>query len=199
MPQFDTPTVRRTRGALVDAAIEIWSRNGAAGLGEIAARSGVGRTTLHRHFTDRATLLAAVDAECRARFAAAARRARPQEDTGLAAYGRILGELLPLGDVLGLIFADNALIDPDTWAETDDQGYGSVVARGQADRSINPALPPAWISTLFWTTLLGGYLYLRDSPATVREATDLATDALTRAIATDIDQPISAPIGPCRK
>ena len=34
-------------------------------------------------------------------------------------------------------------------AETDDQGYGSVVARGQADRSINPALDKGQVEGAF--------------------------------------------------
>ena len=105
----------RTRRDIVAAAIECWAADNSASLGEVAVTAGVGRTTLNRYFSDRAQLISAVDAECRARFAAAVGRARPAEGSGLTALLRACGEIVHLGPVLGLIFADNALVDPDTW------------------------------------------------------------------------------------
>ena len=83
------------------------------------------------------------------RFAAALVRARPAEGSGLTALLRACGEIVHLGPVLGLIFADNALVDPDTWDtdESDDE-FSALAARGQADGSIAADLPLAWVVTL---------------------------------------------------
>lgn len=53
----------RNRARLVDAATEVFHETGAAApLDLVAARAGLGRGTLYRHFPDRAALVVAVDA-----------------------------------------------------------------------------------------------------------------------------------------
>ena len=90
----------------------------------MAQQAGVGRTTLNRYFTDRAQLVAAVDQECAARYDAAVVRSRPAEGSGRDALLRMCTELIQLGPVLGLVFADNALVDPDTWFDEEDDPLG---------------------------------------------------------------------------
>ena len=136
-----TAASRRTRRLIVDAAIETLGQSQSAKLGEIAEAAGVSRSTLHRQFADRDELLAAVDQECRRRFDLAGRRARVLDGTGLEALERLAQEYLQLGPVLSLIFADNALIDPDSWQPDPDQrqpaaSAGSTV--GDAERHYRP-------------------------------------------------------------
>ena len=131
----------RTRRDIVGAAIEVWAADNAASLGVVAQQAGVGRTTLNRYFTDRAQLVAAVDQECAARYGAAVVRSRPTEGTGRDALLRMCTELIQLGPVLGLVFADNALVDPDTWFDEDDDPLGAAIARGYEDGSLAVDLP----------------------------------------------------------
>ncbi|MBQ1052796.1 TetR family transcriptional regulator, partial [Micromonospora sp. C51] len=60
MTTEETGSRARTRQAILQAAIEVLSRNPAASLGEIATAAQVGRTTLHRYFAERSDLLAGV-------------------------------------------------------------------------------------------------------------------------------------------
>src|SRR5687767_4699401 len=53
----DTPVRRRTRRAIVDAAVRMWARDFAAPLSAIAEQAAVSRSTLHRYFPDRPALL----------------------------------------------------------------------------------------------------------------------------------------------
>ena len=46
--------------AIIDAAIDTLARNPGASLSEIASRAGVGRASLHRHFSSRGDLVAAI-------------------------------------------------------------------------------------------------------------------------------------------
>ena len=105
-----SPRAARTRRDIVAAAMTAWATDTSASLGQVAESAGVGRTTVNRYFSDRAQLVTAVDQECRLLFLAAVARARPGDGTGLAALQRACSEIVQLGPVLGLIFADKATI-----------------------------------------------------------------------------------------
>lgn len=165
----------RTRTHLLEAALTVWGEDPSASLGEVATTAGIGRTTLHRHFADRESLLRALDEYCRELYLAAVTRSRPTEDTGLDAHLRYCSELLGLGPVLTLIFADHPLVDPDQW-----NLEPSAVGRGLTDGSIRD-LPEAWIDILTWTTVLAGWLHQK-SGATRHEATNRVLDSMRRAL-----------------
>ncbi|SDE00509.1 TetR/AcrR family transcriptional regulator [Auraticoccus monumenti] len=167
-----SPAATRTRRAIVEAAVACWSEDSSASLGEVAARAGVGRSTLNRHFAGREELVAAVDEVSRERLTAAIRAARPEEGTGLEALTRMAVALLEQEDVLGLVFADNALVDPDTWEDEpsqDPHGVPALVARGHRDGTIDPGLPAEWVETVLWTSLFAAVLTLRGGTRTRHE------------------------------
>lgn len=178
-PAEPSPTARRTRRVIVGAAIETLALDPAATLAEIADAGDVSRSTLHRHFTDRDDLLAAIDAECRVRFAAAASAARLGEGRVLESLDRLAQEYLELGPVLGLVFADNAPVDPDRWENSDhrDRDLIAMIERGQqpgAGPDIDPELPPDWVITTFWVLLFGAWLSLRSGTSRRDVATYLS-------------------------
>lgn len=154
-------TVDRTRQAIIEAAILALGEDPRTSLGDVASRAGVGRTTLHRHFPDRAALIAEIDALARERFVSAALAARTGDGTGWEAMARLLDEYFDLGDLLALVFADAPVIDPDTWDdEPDPRGVGaadttfaSVVHRGQTDGTIDPELTASWCEATVWMLL----------------------------------------------
>lgn len=150
-------TVRRTRRLIIDAAIETLGQRQSAPLGEIADAAEVSRSTLHRHFSDRGQLLASMDGECRRRFDEATARARIAEGTALESLTRLGLEYLGLGSVLSLIFADNALIDPDSWDDSGEQELTTLIERGHTDQSIDAQLPVGWVVTTLWVLLFGAW------------------------------------------
>lgn len=188
-----SPVQERTRQAIVTAAVETWAEDRNATLAQIAAAAGVGRSTVHRYFADRAELLAAVDQECQRRFVVATERARPGDGSGLEACHRLCQEYLELGPVLGLIFADNALVDPDSWSasagagdtdagEDDDDPFAAAIRRGHRDRTVDPELPVGWSVTALWMLLYSAWLYSSTGQASRREVSVLLVRTVAGAI-----------------
>lgn len=163
--------------------METWAKDRNATLADICSRAGIGRSTLHRYFADRAALLAAVDDECHRQFSSAAVRAHPDDGPGLEATIRLCQELLELGATLSLVFSDNALVNPDNWsdAEQSDRGLIAVIRRGQQDGTIDPDLPDTWVSTVIWMLLVGAWHHGL-AGGSRRETVTLFSRSLTGAI-----------------
>jgi AcrR family transcriptional regulator len=176
----------------VTAAIQTWAADRNATLTQIAAAADVGRSTLHRYFADRAELLTAVDQESQRRFVVATERARPRDGSGLEACHRLCQEYLELGPVLGLVFVDNALVDPDTWSKSageagagageDDDPFGAAVLRGHRDRTVDPELPVGWAVTALWMLLYSAWLYSSTGQGSSREVSMLLVRTVAGAI-----------------
>ncbi|MFV2113056.1 TetR/AcrR family transcriptional regulator [Micromonospora sp. LOL_025] len=176
----------RTRQAIVDAAIEVWGRNPAASLGDIAAAADVGRTTLHRYFAERADLFGAVGVEARARLDRATAQARMAEGTGASAVRRLCQEYFDLGSLLSLIFTE-----PETGAGSGDGGcdpdFVAMVERGHRDGTIDPELPEGWVQSLIWSQLYAGWAYLAETGASRHEVLRLILRTVDGAIAVKPD------------
>lgn len=185
----------RTRRDIVAAAVRCWSQDSATSLTEIARQAGVGRTTLNRYFSSREELLTEVSGLARQQFVGAMQDAELERGTGLAAVLRAAEALYGISDVLGLIFSDNAVVDPDEWEESaapapshppDPAEAGTslteAIGRGHADGSIDEDLPPGWIETFVWTTLFAAHLSLTAGEPRHRVALWLE-QSLSRAIA----------------
>jgi AcrR family transcriptional regulator len=144
-----------TRRAILDAAVAVLSRNPGAALADVAAEAGVGRTTVHRYFPERADLAAALSGHVLARIEAATERARPEDGPALAALDRVCQEYFELGPVLTLLFADPQLSSSELWeAETEsDRRLLRLVERGHADGTIDAQMEPAWVQELLWAVL----------------------------------------------
>ncbi|WBB67968.1 TetR/AcrR family transcriptional regulator [Micromonospora sp. WMMD812] len=175
----------RTRGAIVEAAIDVLGRNPAASLGDIATAADVGRTTLHRYFADRADLLRAVGAEAGARLDRATVQARMAEGTGASAVHRLCQEYFDLGSLLSIIFNESLLAADPSWAGPAgcDPDFAAMVERGHRDASIDPELPADWVQSLIWSQLYAGWAYLRDNGASRHEVLRLVLRTVDGAIA----------------
>ncbi len=173
----------RTRQAIVDAAAEVFARNPAASLGDVAAAAGVGRTTLHRYFAERADLVTALHEEAELRLIQAHHRARVGDDTGADAIRRLCQEYFDLGDILSLLFTEQLTADarsPES-ARCDDE-FEAMVRRGHLDGSIDPELPAGWVVSMIWSQLYAGWAYLAEHGVTRHEAMRLVLRSVVGAV-----------------
>jgi AcrR family transcriptional regulator len=133
----------RNRRRLLDAALELFSERGLdVGVGEIAARAGVGRGTLFRNFASKEDLIAAIVSERMREATAAGRELLTSEDPGEAVFEF-------LREIVEGQRTNRALVDAieDTMLQNEEiaVGYeelmgvmGELVARAQGAGAIRP-------------------------------------------------------------
>ncbi len=173
----------RTRAALMSAAIDVLSDNAAASMGEIATAAGVARSTLNRYFPDRAALTEGIEAFVEAEYEEAVRDARTAEGSGLAAYLRIVDEMLERLDTLGWWMraaADDDFDDLDCEA---DRGIIAVIERGHQDGTVDKQFTPSFMVGATWSLLTAAYYDVRHGKRSRAETRDLCRRGLTKLAA----------------
>jgi len=133
------------REAIIDAAIDTLARNPGASLSEIAARAGVGRASLHRHFPSRDDLVAAITRQCMDDIDAATDEAIGGARTARERLSRMLEAVIPLGDRYHFL-AVEAFDDASLKArhEADLEWLGSLVDELKEEGVIAPDMPRGW-------------------------------------------------------
>lgn len=150
----------RTRRAILSAAASVLARNRAATLPEIAQAADVGRTTLHRYFPDRESLItAAVEDSVQATGQAVA-EAETDRGSPLEAMRRLVVAHLDVGDRLMFLFGDPHIMRRYGVAEpAEPPGPDPVIElieRGQAEGCFDPQVSAEWIQQVLWALVYTG-------------------------------------------
>lgn len=177
-------TRARTRRAILDAAVQVLSQHSGASLAEVAAAAGVGRTTMHRYFPERADLLAGISADLLERIDAATERARPEAGPAMAALERMCQAYFALGDGLLLTMNEPYLFTGPTWEEESesDRALLRLVERGHTDGTIDAGLSPEWVQSLVWALLYAAWMHARDNDVPEHDALALCLRTLRKAV-----------------
>ena len=149
----------RTRGAILAAAASVLARDRAATLPDIAQAAGVGRTTLHRYFPDRESLIeAAVEDSIQAIYQSVAEAALHQGPS-MDAMRRAVAAMVAVGDRLMFVFGDPRVLEgygaPDAAVPPDDPVI-DLIKRGQAEGVFDPEVSPSWIQHVLWVLVYRG-------------------------------------------
>jgi AcrR family transcriptional regulator len=181
----ESGTRARTRRAILDAAVQVLSQHSGASLAEVAAAAGVGRTTMHRYFPERAELLAGISSDLLERVAAATERARPDAGPAVAALERLCQAYFALGDGLLLTMNEPYLFTEPAWQEEteSDRALLRLVERGHAEGTMDPDLSPEWVQTVLWSLLYAAWMHARDNDVPEHEALALCLRTLRKAVA----------------
>lgn len=176
-------TIARTRKAILDAAATLLARNPAVTLGEIADTAETVRSTVHRHFPERADLIAALGAYAEEQLAEAAIKARPGEGPAGAALLRLCQEYFERGDLLMAAYANFTRAQEVESMNAMDANLLRLVERGHADGSIDPALPAVWVEQTLWSMLYAAWLMATAGQASRHEALTLFLRSFARVFA----------------
>ena len=171
------------REAIIDAAIDTLARNPGASLSEIAARAGVGRASLHRHFRSRDDLVTAITLQSMNEVDAATDEAVGDARTARERLSRMLEAVVPLGDRYHFL-ATEAFDDARLEArhEADLEWLGGLVDELREEGVVAPDVPRGWAVAnidaqvwLAWSEVAAGSL----APA---DAAGLAMRTLLRGL-----------------
>jgi AcrR family transcriptional regulator len=180
---IDSPTRKRTRQAILTAAVGVLTQNQAASLADIADAAYVARSTLHRYFPDRAALLDAVRQFAEEEIAAATQRARIDDGSGCEALLRLCHEYFDYWHLIMWVYQESLREDcgQDAVSENLDPAIGALVARGHEDGTIDPAMPNPWIQHMLWTVLYTAWEYVQTGESK-HDALALAMTSLDKVI-----------------
>ncbi|MDO8214084.1 TetR/AcrR family transcriptional regulator [Conexibacter sp. CPCC 206217] len=178
---------------LFDAVARVLARQPGSSMQEIASAAGISRTTLHRAFGDRETLVERLSehvlADCERLFDAAGIDHAPV----LEAFERLLDSTLAFAKAYALLFAEPYVYRvPRLVAEieTQDARLERFFARGQVEGAFRPDLPPRWLAysvgaqlEAIWWAIDDGHVGPREAPRLVRATVlgGIATRGTTEA------------------
>ncbi|WP_127783522.1 TetR family transcriptional regulator [Rhodococcus sp. X156] len=181
--QTETGTRARTRAAILEAAVVVLAQDAQASLADVAAAAGVGRTTLHRYFPERADLVHALARHVVHQSRRAIERADPHTGPVEAVLRRIVDEHFELGSILMYLYAEPLIhSDPDLAAELAamEEAIDEVLARPEAN--LNPDLSRAWVRRAFWGLLYAGWETAKAGEMTRHQIVEAIMTTLSRGV-----------------
>ncbi|WP_231986748.1 TetR/AcrR family transcriptional regulator [Mycobacterium sp. 852002-40037_SCH5390672] len=147
----------RTRAAILAATASVLAANRTATMPEIATAAGVGRTTLHRYFADRETLIYEATLDSIRVLTEAVDEAATDDGPALEAMRRFVTAAVSIGERLVFLFGDPAVlrdIPPDQ--SPNEELVINLIARGQREGVFDPDLNPTWIRHALYGLILRG-------------------------------------------
>lgn len=178
---------RRNREAVIEAALAILPDDPNASMATIAERSGLGRTTVYRHFPARNDLVLALFArvidEAQQVTSAVIDEGRPTDET-LRALGPAI---IAISDRFRFLHGVRSLGEEIIAESTTDPGrpLRHFVEAAQRRGEIDPDLPAPWIVTAISGLATATATEMNDGRLTVEEAGRILGETMVRAFATD--------------
>jgi AcrR family transcriptional regulator len=131
---------------------------------EIAAVAGVGRTTLHRYFADRETLIYEATLDSIRVVTEAADEAATDDGPAIDAMRRFITAAVSVGERLVFLYGDPAVLRDIPPAQfpneqllfPNEQLLINLIKRGQDEGVFDPDLNPTWIRHALYGLILRG-------------------------------------------
>ncbi|MEM1132044.1 MAG: helix-turn-helix domain-containing protein [Pseudomonadota bacterium] len=170
--------------ALIEAAFTILSENPAASLADIAERAGVGRATLHRHFSGRDDLILTLGKTALEEMEAAAEAACANVPSHSEALRCTLEALIPLGDRYRFLMREQIEDNPEIIAELDRQQreMHDMINAAKDEGLFDTTVPTAWIAQAYDNLLYAAWEAVKAQDLTPAQASTLAWQTLTQGL-----------------
>jgi AcrR family transcriptional regulator len=162
------------RGILTSAARTFADRGSAVSMTEIAARSGVGRATLYRHFPTREILLQELQRVVVESVGQGLRAAELETLAAPAALDRAVRVVLAVGHEYAVVIREQVPVPRDVADQLVRDPIREMLARGQAEGVLRRECSLEWLEDMFIGLVQAGLQQI------VRRGADL--DATARAV-----------------
>ena len=137
-----------TQKKIIEAAVVTLASHPAATLSEIAAKAGVDRMTIHRHFGSRETLLAQIAVHALEEMREAAQQAFTDDATAKENLVRSIESIMPIADRVQFLLRNEALWeDPKLIRKLKklNRDTTSIINACKDEGEIDSAIPTAWV------------------------------------------------------
>ena len=182
VPRID---VERHHRALLAAAADELSRNPDSSMADVAQAANLTRATLYRHFSNRQSLLKAIQAEALARGSETLVACRLDEGNALEVLRRVIDSLGKHGMRFRIILLRAPDQNARFLAQRDEvlAPLVEVIRRGQSEGDIRADLSPEWIVTAMASLLMSAVRASPKSKHSDAEVSDLIFRTLAGGIA----------------
>ncbi|SFL02541.1 TetR/AcrR family transcriptional regulator [Shimia haliotis] len=176
--------IEKTAEAILEAAFSVFDDTPTATLTDVAAEAGVGRATLHRHFSGRDELLTAMAIQAMRELDDVFETAAAEAETYTEALRLGMAAMIPLANRAHFLEDWPSVNSPALAAETERQKHEMIHAIEQAksEGGFAPDVPSAWIAQSFDALLFAAWEMVKSEDATPKQAADLAWRTLTTGV-----------------
>lgn len=179
---------RRTRTAIVAAAVATWARDWNATLGDVAAAAAVSRSTLHRYFPDRQALVDAAYERAVGAFGTTEGADLFRDQPPIQALEAVMRDAVEAGDAVILLYADpQRFAGRADWEQESDynSAFLDLIRRAQVDGDLVADVEPEWIVGVMYSLIYAAAEAVNSGHLSRRRAGDVAVRTLFGGIQTE--------------
>ncbi|MEM6463774.1 MAG: TetR/AcrR family transcriptional regulator [Pseudomonadota bacterium] len=176
------------RAAIIEAAFAVYAERPTASLADVAARAGVGRATLHRHFPGRADLMRELAGVAMQELDRAVEAATADAKTAGDVLRLALHAIVPLANRQWFLAHEDVDADPvvaDAYNASREELKAWVEA-AKNEGLFAPDVPSEWIVEAYEQLTYAAWSQLRSGEATSKQAAEIAWRTLTRGLKGDM-------------
>ena len=154
-------------------------------MAEIAAKAGVGRATLYRHFPTREDLIRALALESLRQTDEATKQIPADRASAVQVLAEVFEAIVPLGDRFRFLSNEPAAFhDPEIKAAHDRQldELAELVEAMKAEGSLDRAVPTAWVVATIDALVYAAWDTVDDGAVARRDAAKLAFRTIMRGL-----------------
>lgn len=176
-----------TRTAIIEAAFDVLTDNPGATLQDIAARAGVGRATLHRHFEGRADLVLEMARLAARELDQAIDAATAEAGSCTQALQRAMEAMIPLARRQWFLANEPLDQHPElAQAYHDDlQELAGFIDKAKDEGTFDLSVPTPWIVETYEALTWAAWAQVRKQELTPKQAAALAWRTLTAGLSGD--------------
>jgi AcrR family transcriptional regulator len=168
---------------IIEQAAHVLAEGRGRTMQEIADISGIGRTTLYRHFRTREDLIRAIKLQAFEEARAAISASRPDEGDAEDALRRVIANLVSVGDRYRILVEEGTSKEEDVREHTDlGAALYRLVERGQREGAFTTAMSSRWILTAMGGLIMAAIQQVQEGELARNYAAVTVADTLLRGI-----------------
>ena len=176
-----------SRDAIIEAAFRTLNENPGASLSDVAAYAGVGRATLHRHFSSRDDLMLELAKIALTELEEAVEKATINAQSHTDGLRLSLNAIIPLANRQWFLSQDAIETNPEIV-----EGYDKSVTElhaeieaAKAEGSVAKDIPTLWVAKTYENLIYAAWTMVREEEATPSQAADLAWRTFLKGISNE--------------